>query len=247
MRYLFRVVTLVLTLTIGLVGQGMAVSITLQNATATFSQVDYTVPAAIDGDKTSTGVGSGWAISDYIVDQTAVFETDTNVGFSGGTLLTFLLYQEYYMPNHLLGRFRLSITTDNRNDFADGLSVSGDVTANWSILTPNTEVSLNGATMTVLSDNSILVSGTNPSVDTYTVTAITSITNITGVRLEVLEDSSLPFSGPGRRGDNGNFVLTELTLDATEVPTNGVPEPATMLLLGLGLMGIAGVKRKFQK
>jgi hypothetical protein len=33
---------------------------------------------------------------------------------------------------------------------------------------------------------------------------------------------------------------------AAEVFPTGVPEPATMLLLGLGLMGLAGVRRKFK-
>ena len=128
-----------------------------------------------------------------------------------------------------LGRFRLSFTTDNRSLFADGLSSGGDVTANWVELTPLSANSLNGSAMTIQGDNSILVStASTPTTDTYTIVAETTATGITGFRLEAISDSSLPTQGPGR-ADDGNFVLSELTIDAM-----AVPEPSAVLLLALG-------------
>ena len=57
-------------------------------------------------------------------------------------------------------------------------------------------------------DGSIVVAGENGN-GVVTVVAETDLANITGVRLEVLPDDSLPNRGPGRSPD-GNFVLTEL-------------------------------------
>ncbi len=64
------------------------------------------------------------------------------------------------------------------------------------------------AKLTQLPDGSVLVSGAAGNAD-YTLTADTTLTNITGVKIEAIPDLSLPNFGPGRAPD-GNFVLTEL-------------------------------------
>jgi hypothetical protein len=105
---------------------------------------------------------------------------------------------------------------------------------------PTTATSAAGATMTVQGDGSVLVGGLNPATDTYTVSAVTSLSEIPGIRLEVLEDPSLPGSGPGRE-PNGNFVLTDFVFDAAAVPA-----PASATLRGLGsllLYRLSGRKR----
>ena len=190
--------------------------ISLQQATATFSQTngDFAVRYAIDGDNAD---GRGWGIDPQIGPQTAVFESVSDFGFPGGTKLTFrLVFNHISVPGTVggtLGRFRLSVTTDSREMFADGLSNGGDVSANWTPLPIKSAISEAGAVVTVLEDHSLLVSGTLSEVDTYVIEAGTRLSGITGIRLEALQDPSLPMNGPGRE-ENGNFVVSELIVTA---------------------------------
>jgi mono/diheme cytochrome c family protein len=77
--------------------------------------------------------------------------------------------------------------------------------------------SAGGATHEVLKDGSVLLSGDPPDKDTYTVTAKTAATGITGFKLEALTDPSLPGKGPGR-GDAArpNFVLNTFAVTAAK-------------------------------
>lgn len=216
----------------------LADAVGLQNATATFSQsafADFSVAKVIDG---NTVDDLGWAIFGGVGSaQTAVFETQLDVGFTGGSLIEFTLATLHSNPGHNLGHFRLSVTTDDRSTFADGLATGGDVVANWTLLDPATASSGNGQTLTEQADFSILASGLNPSTDTVTVTALTLLTGITGVRLEMFTDASLPANGPGRHS-NGNFVLSEMTVAITPAP---VPETATTAACVL-LAGVVGLQ-----
>jgi hypothetical protein len=84
--------------------------------------------------------------------------------------------------------------------------------APWQVLQPVRSESAGGATMKSLPDGSILATGENPNSDTYTIQSKTQATSITGMRLEVLPDNSLPHGGPGR-DPNGNFFLSDLNVD----------------------------------
>ncbi len=82
---------------------------------------------------------------------------------------------------------------------------------NWHTLVPDSFRSLGGATLTKQPSGALLVSGENPSNDTYQVSARLSLGSLTGIRLEVLDTGELKTLG---RGYNGLFVLRgfEVTL-----------------------------------
>jgi mono/diheme cytochrome c family protein len=84
-----------------------------------------------------------------------------------------------------------------------------ELTVAWQVLDPETYTSSGGATLTKQPDGSILSGGNRPEKDTSTIVASTPATRLTGLRLEVLSDDSLPMKGPGRQ-DNGNLHLNEL-------------------------------------
>ncbi len=90
-----------------------------------------------------------------------------------------------------------------------------NIEGDWVFLHPTTLKASNGATLQRQPDFSILASGKNGK-GTYTITARTRLQGITGFRLEVLPDPTLPNGGPGRAGD-GNFVLNEFIVQAAPV------------------------------
>ncbi len=77
-------------------------------------------------------------------------------------------------------------------------------------------------------DGSIFVTGPNNTPETYTVTVHTKMTNITGVRLEVLTDDRLPSKGPGR-APNGNFVLNEFKVDQNKIDSKDKAKPIKLV------------------
>ncbi|QDT97123.1 PSD1 and planctomycete cytochrome C domain-containing protein [Gimesia aquarii] len=81
----------------------------------------------------------------------------------------------------------------------------------WVPLEPDVFVSTNGANLKRQPDASILSSGNAPEQETIVITANTSLSTITAVRLDLLNDDSLPHKGPGR-AHNGNLHLNEFEL-----------------------------------
>jgi hypothetical protein len=194
----------------------LGATVGLTNATAAFSQPPiggfplYHPSYAIDINLVND---VGWGIFPQTGTQNvAVFETIEDIGFVDGSVIRVALHQLHLNPRHTLGRFRISVTQSPRNQFADGLPTGGSVSANWTALTPTRATSTNGTTLSILSDSSVLASGSSPAQEVYFLEFETSLTLITGFRIEVIPDNSLPGNGPGR-AINGNFLLTEISAE----------------------------------
>ena len=86
-----------------------------------------------------------------------------------------------------------------------------------------------GSPHKVLEDGSVLLVDDPPEKDTYTVTVHTKLSGITGFRLDVLTDPSLPGDGPGR-GDKSrpNFVLHAFDVNAAPADGAGLGEPVKL-------------------
>ncbi len=209
-----------------------ATPVTFSQGYATFSQSGFSAAGLFDG-------GSyGWAIADSnggTHSQSALLVLATPLS-AGSYDLTFVANQffECCGTTHTLGEFSFGYTTD----------AAPTLGSTQTLVTYTGGSSLTGATFT-FDTGRVLASGGGVT-DAYTINGtISSLAAITGIFLNVYEsEAGYPTNGPGR-ANNGNFVVTELTLDATrraDVPvTAGVPEPATwaMMILGFGTVGTA--------
>ncbi|MGB0712500.1 MAG: hypothetical protein ACPGUC_02960 [Gammaproteobacteria bacterium] len=219
-----------------------AAAIALQNATSTYGNVAFDIDNTIDGDAGT----AGWNVYDAVLGSQAediVWETQAVVDI--GTA-TFTLNHNFGGSN-ILGRFRISYTTDDQSLFADGLQFGGDTVANWVVLDAPTSLSAtNGVTLTEHSDNDGSILASNPSSpSTFTVSYDVNVASITGFRLEAMEDPSLPTDGPGQNVVGG-FILTEFSVDGTELPAEEsipVVSPLWLMMAGFGLVAVGRRQR----
>ena len=97
----------------------------------------------------------------------------------------------------------------------------------WQIAEVTEVKSDGGTTLTKQPDGSYLAGGTTPDKETYTFTVPLSGKPLTGIKLEVLTDPSLPKQGPGRQPSNGNLHLSEVVVNAApqSEPSKKSPVP----------------------
>jgi hypothetical protein len=84
----------------------------------------------------------------------------------------------------------------------------------WSIIEDATITASFGTKFDRPSDHSFVAKGDNSTKNVYVVKALSPLKKVTGVRLELLTDPSLPRGGPGRARE-GQLYLSEFVLEAS--------------------------------
>ncbi|WP_299465260.1 PSD1 and planctomycete cytochrome C domain-containing protein [uncultured Gimesia sp.] len=107
---------------------------------------------------------------------------------------------------------KILLTPENLKLVAEWEQSRGPI-PHWVPLQADVFLSTNGADLKRQPDGSILSTGPPPDQETIVVTAGTSLSTLTAVRLDLLTDDSLPHKGAGR-AHNGNLHLTEFELRA---------------------------------
>ncbi len=84
---------------------------------------------------------------------------------------------------------------------------------NWTVLRNGELIGTNGVKFETLLDDSLIARGDNPPTGVYYLKVKTDARNITGFRLELLTEHSLPRGGPGRSLE-GTAWLSDFTVEA---------------------------------
>jgi hypothetical protein len=186
--------------------------ISLANPAADFEQAGFEAVLTIDGSLHPT---NGWAINGGGTSRTYTVETLADFESTAGIRVR--LYHRH-ASDHRLGHFRLSYTTDARGTF-------GPASGSWSVLDSNIGAfsdALETNTASAQVDGSWLVLPGGTGLADYILDYPVLTSGITGFRLEVLVDPSLPANGPGWAA-NGNFVVNEFEV-SDEAPV-AAPTP----------------------